>query len=69
MYGGTSIIQTSLSEDKYIIRLKDGENDYIVTHDLNISDLQDKSLRSYSADYSDTHFKPQSPGLKKKFRD
>lgn len=68
MYGGTSIIQTSLSEDKYIIRLKGGENDYIVTHDLNISDLQDKSLRSYSADYSDTHLKPQPPGLKKEFK-
>ena len=65
-YGGTSIIQPSSSEDKYIIRLKGGENDYIVTHDLDISDLQDKSLRSYSADYSDTHFKPQPPGLKKR---
>ncbi len=68
-YGGTSIIQPSSSENKYIIRLKGGENDYIVTHDLNISDLKDKSLRSYSADYSDTHLKPQPPGLKKKFRD
>ena len=67
-YGGTSIIQPSSSEDKYIIRLKGGENDYIVTHDLNISDLQDKSLRSYSADYSDTHFKPQPPGLNKEFK-
>ena len=67
-YGGTSIIQPSSSEDKYIIRLKGGKNDYIVTHDLNISDLQDKSLRSYSADYSDTHFKPQPPGLKKEFK-
>lgn len=67
-YGGTSIIQPSLSENKYIIRLKGGENDYIVTHDLDISDLQDKSLRSYSADYSDTHLKPQPPGLKKEFK-
>lgn len=66
-YGGTSIIQPSLSENKYIVRLKGGENDYIVTHDLNISDLEDKSLRSYSADYSDTHLKPQPPGLNKKF--
>lgn len=67
-YGGTSIIQPSSSENKYIIRLKGGENDYIVTYDLNISDLQDKSLRSYSADYSDTHFKPQPPGLNKEFK-
>lgn len=66
-YGGTSIIQPSSSEDKYIIKLKGGENDYIVTYDLNISDLEDKSLRSYSADYSDTHLKPQPPGLNKKF--
>ena len=42
-YGGTSIIQPSSSEDKYIIKLKGGENDYIVTYDLNISDLEDKT--------------------------
>lgn len=62
-YGGTSIIQPSSSEDKYIIQLKGGEEDYVVTYKLDISDLKDKKLRSYTADFSDTQFKPQPPGL------
>lgn len=65
-YGGTSIIQPSSSEKKYIIQLKGGKDDYIVTHELNIADLKDKRLRSYTADFSDTHFKPHPPGLDKK---
>ena len=62
-YGGNSIIQPSSSESKYLIQLKGGDNDYIVTHKLDIADLKDKRSWAYTADFSKTKFKPLPPGL------
>ena len=45
-YGGSSIIQPASSDDKYLINLKGGEDDYIVTHDLDIEKLRKSAIQS-----------------------
>ena len=64
-YGGSCIIQPTSSVDKYIINLKGGKDDYLVTHDLDIHKLKSNAIKSDKiADPS--NFKPKPPGFWKK---
>lgn len=61
-YGGSCIIQPASSTDKYVINLKGGEDDYIVTHDLDIKKLRKNAIKSDKiADSS--NFEPKPPGF------
>lgn len=61
-YGGSSIIQPTPNDDKYIINLKGGEDDYIVIHDLNIKKLRKNAIQSDKIrDLS--NFGPKPPGF------
>ena len=63
-YGGSSIIQPTNSSNKYLVNLKGGYDDYIVTHELDIRKLRknaiksDKILESYN-------FNPKPPEFRK----
>lgn len=59
-YGGSCIIQPTSSEEKYLVKLKGGDDDYIVTHDLNIQKLNE-SARKIDG-YSNSRFKPKPAG-------
>lgn len=59
-YGGSSIIQPSPSEEKYLVKLKGGADDYLVTYDLNIGKLK-KSAKKIDG-YSNSNFKPKPAG-------
>lgn len=61
-FGGSCIIQPTNSESKYLINLKGGENDYIVTQDLNIKKLRENAITSDLIDGA-TNFKPKPPGF------
>ena len=61
-YGGSCILQPTSSVDNYIINLKGGEDDYLVTHDLDIHKLRLNAIKSDKiADPS--NFKPKPPGF------
>jgi hypothetical protein len=61
-FGGTCILQPSKSESKYLINLKGGEEDYVVTHSLDIQKLRNYQILDYESDiYSE--LKPKPPGF------
>lgn len=61
-FGGSSIIQPTSSADRYIINLKGGEDDYIVTHDLDIRKLRKSAIKSDKIGDS-SNFGPKPPGF------
>lgn len=61
-YGGSSIIQPTSSDDRYIINLKGGEDDYIVTHDLDIKKLRKSAIKSDKI-VDSSNFGPKPPGF------
>lgn len=61
-FGGTCILQPSKSESKYLINLKGGEEDYVVTHTLNIEKLRNYQILDYESDINTT-LKPKPPGF------
>ena len=61
-YGGSCIIQPTSANDKYIINLKGGEDDYIVTHDLDIRKLRKSAIQSDKVK-SSSSFGPKPPGF------
>ena len=61
-YGGSSIIQPTSNDDKYIINLKGGEDDYIVTHDLDIKKLRKNAIQSDKI-WDSSNFEPKPPGF------
>ena len=61
-YGGSCIIQPTSSDDKYIINLKGGEDDYIVTHDLDIKKLRKNAIKSNKIANS-SNFEAKPPGF------
>ena len=61
-FGGSVILQPSPSETKYLINLKGGDDDYIVTCDLDIKKLREDAIKN--DEYTDkTYFKPKPPGF------
>jgi len=63
-YGGTVILQPSSSERKYLVNLKGGNDDYIVTYDLDIKKLRDDAIKNDEFN-EDNYFKPKPPGFNK----
>lgn len=61
-FGGSCIIQPTQSESKYIINLKGGEDDYIVTHELDIKKLRENAITSDEIE-NKTNFKPKPPSF------
>jgi len=61
-YGGSCIIQPTKSETKFLINLKGGEDDYIVTQKLDIKELRENAVTSDLID-DDNIFKPKPPGF------
>lgn len=61
-FGGSCIIQPTSSESKYIVNLKGGEDDYIVTQDLNIKKLRENAIESDLIE-NNSNFKPKPPGF------
>jgi len=62
-FGGTCILQPSKSESKYLINLKGGGEDYVVTHSLDINKLRHYQILDYESDKF-TELKPKPPGFK-----
>lgn len=61
-FGGSSILQPSSSQNRYIVNLKGGDDDYIVTCNLDIKKLREESIKNdIFNDSSD--LKPKLPGL------
>lgn len=61
-YGGSCIIQPTSSNDNFLINLKGGEDDYIVTHDLDIEKLRKSAIQSDKINGS-SNFGPKPPGF------
>ena len=61
-YGGSSIIQPSDTANRYLLQLKGGDDDYIVTHELNISRLRKRQCKHYTY-VDDDYLKPKPPGF------
>jgi len=61
-YGGSMIIQPSSSQDKYIINLKGGDDDYIVTCNLDIKKLREEAIKN-DLYCEDSSLKPKPPGF------
>lgn len=61
-YGGSCIIQPTASNDNYLINLKGGEDDYIVTHDLDIGKLRKSAIQSDKV-RDTSNFGPKPPGF------
>ena len=61
-YGGSMILQPTSSKDNYLINLKGGLNDYVVSYDLNIKELREHAIKNDEFD-KDNKFKPNPPGL------
>lgn len=61
-FGGACILQPASSEKKYLVNLKGGDDDYIVTHELDIKKLREDAIKKdiYS---DDSYFKPKPPGF------
>ncbi|MBI5680092.1 MAG: hypothetical protein HZC47_04270 [Methanobacterium sp.] len=62
-FGGTCILQPSKRENKYLIKLKGGIKDYVVTHDLDINKLRNHQVLNYESPIKDTDLKPKPPGF------
>ncbi len=62
-FGGTSIIQPSNRETKYLINLKGGNKDYVVTYCLDIIKLRNHQILSYESEIKSKEFKPRPPGF------
>ena len=63
-YGGTVILEPSSSETKYLVNLKGGKDDYIVTYDLDIKKLREEAIKN--DEFSENnYFKPKPPGFKR----
>lgn len=60
-FGGTCIIQPSKSEKKYLVNLKGGNGDYLVTHQLDINKLRNHQILSYESENKDIELKPKPP--------
>ena len=60
-YGGSCIIQPTPT-DNFLINLKGGEDDYIVTHDLDIGKLRKSAIQSDRVANS-SNFVPKPPGF------
>jgi hypothetical protein len=60
-FGGTCVIQPSTTEKKYLVNLKGGHGDYVVTHNLDIGKLRDHQILSYESENRDTELKPKPP--------
>ena len=56
------ILQPTSSKDNYLINLKGGLNDYVVSYDLNIKELREHAIKNDEFD-KDNKFKPNPPGL------
>ena len=61
-YGGSSIIQPTSSSDKYLINLKGGQDDYIVTYNLDIEKLRKNAIKSDKVE-DKSNFGPKPPGF------
>ena len=61
-YGGSCIIQPTSSNNNYLINLKGGEDDYIVTHDLDIGKLRKSAIQSDKV-WDASNFGPKPPGF------
>ena len=61
-FGGSVIIQPSSSENKYLVNLKGGENDYIITYNLDIKKLREESIKNDNY-LVNSYFKPKPPGF------
>lgn len=61
-FGGSVILQPSSSENKYLVNLKGGEDDYIVTYNLDIKKLRADAIKN-DRYYNDSYFKPKPPGF------
>jgi len=61
-YGGSSIIQPASFDDNYLVNLKGGEDDYIVTHDLDIKKLRKSAIQS-DKNWDSSSFGPKPPGF------
>ena len=59
-YGGSSIIQPTSSEKKYLVKLKGGDDDYLVTQDIDILKLKNSGKKQDG--YSNSNFKPKPAG-------
>ena len=60
-YGGSCIIEPN-STDGFLVNLKGGEDDYIVTHDLDIKKLRKSAIQSDKV-ASSSDFVPKPPGF------
>lgn len=58
-YGGTCILRPTQNESKYLVQLKGGENDYVVTSTLDLFKLREDHRKEYGT----KHFKPKPPGF------
>ena len=61
-FGGSCIIQPTSSTDNYLVNLKGGEDDYIVTHDLDIEKLRKDAIKSDKVS-SSSIFESKPPGF------
>lgn len=61
-YGGNCIIQPTSSDDGYLINLKGGEDEYIITQDLDIKKLRKSGIKSDKISDS-SNFGPKPPGF------
>lgn len=61
-FGGTIILQPSSSESKYLVNLKGGDDEYIVTHNLNIKKLREDAIKNDEY-IINSNFKPKPPGF------
>ena len=64
-YGGSMILQPTSSRDNYLINLKGGLNDYVVSYDLNIKKLREHAIKNDEFD-DNNNFKPNPPGLSRR---
>lgn len=61
-YGGSTIIQPT-NNDKYLVNLKGGQNDYIVTQYLDIKKLRESAIKSDKIINSKNNFSAKPPGF------
>lgn len=60
-FGGTCILQPSNSENKYLVNLKGGIEDYVVTQNINIDKLRNHQIQAYASENKNTELKPKPP--------
>ncbi|MDR2967939.1 MAG: hypothetical protein LBU74_08340 [Methanobacteriaceae archaeon] len=62
-FGGTCILQPTSSETKYSVQLKGGEDDYIVSHEIDIESLRNAQIQNAEVENDEIIFKPHPPGI------